>query len=145
MNYYLYNTCRKDKVEHTPFDKLIDGDFAATSGPYERYGRTLRKLRPSDTLLMYENRTGVVAVGTVQRHWDGKTYHAKDFLYFDRTEETWEYRIAVKWSKYEKVIGVEELLKRLDYISPLTLAKYSQKDGSVVRRLLEQWKRFIVP
>ena len=68
---------------------------------------------------MYENRVGVVAVGTVLEHWDGVThrppiYYQPEVIGFEH-----EYRIRVNWDLgpiSELPIGIEELRERLGYI-----------------------------
>ena len=73
MDYYFYNIDANSLSRDHRFPILIKQGIAATSGPI-RFGKELGRLSPGDTLLMYENRLGVVAVGTVLEQWDGKTH-----------------------------------------------------------------------
>ncbi len=120
MEYYFYNTDAKSlKGPPRPrFHRLIEARFAVTGG-LRRFGRQLRQLAPGDALLMYENGTGVVAVGEVAERWDGKSY--EDLLYYQhgdvcKDEEgcECEYRIRVDWVRGLE-ISVQELRRRLGY------------------------------
>lgn len=86
MALFFYNT---DDGES---QKLIKRGFAVTGGP-RKFGRQLGQLRPLDTVLMYENGRGVVAIGRVGLEWDGKSH--TDVWYYP--DDPHEYRIKVKW------------------------------------------------
>jgi HNH endonuclease len=144
-DYYFFNTDGKSIGGPPRFQTLIDRGIAVTSGD-RSYGEQLGQLAPADTLLMYQNRVGVVAVGTVEGPWDRKSY--RDHLYYqsgdDVDEQGLEYRIKVKWfldlSDYP--IGVHELRKILGTIPPRTLQKIVKGREEVARiianRLQEQ-------
>ncbi len=120
MDYYFYNTDAGSLLgpPRPRFDRLIQQHVAVTGGA-RRFGRQLQQLAPGDALLMYENGTGIVAVGEVVERWDGKSY--EDLLYYEhgdvcRNEEghECEYRIRVDWVRGRQ-ISVQELRKRLGY------------------------------
>ncbi len=97
MDFYFFNTDVSCLSGKSRTDVLIKKGIAATSGE-RSYGEQLGKLAERDTLLMYENNRGIVAVGTVLETWDGKTN--KKPLYYppsDRGGFDHEYRIKVKW------------------------------------------------
>lgn len=115
MDYYFFNTDVSCLDGKSRVGVLIKKGIAATSGE-RSYGEQLGKLAERDTLLMYENNRGVVAVGTVLETWDGKT-HKKPWYYppsyqggFDH-----EYRIKVKWflDLSDKPITLEELREHI--------------------------------
>jgi len=121
-DYYFYNT-DADSLVGPPrrFHRLIEQHFAATGGPL-RFGKELSRLKEGDTLLMYENGMGIVAVGRVLERWDGKSH--EDLLYY-QPNDIWtegegrerEYRIMVDWD-YDlsgNPISVQELGRRLGY------------------------------
>jgi HNH endonuclease len=103
MNYYFYNTDAAS-ITGPPrprFCILIDEGFAAAGGDKQRFGEQFRQLEKDDILLMYENGTGVVAVGRVLEPWDGKPH---SFPRYYTTAEMrnltggpHEYRIKVEW------------------------------------------------
>jgi len=73
MSLFLYNTDADSLSRTGRFPLLTKQGFAATSGPIT-FGEQLGKLSPTDTLLMYENGVGVVAVGIVSEYWDQRTH-----------------------------------------------------------------------
>lgn len=103
MEYYFYNTDADSLIEppRPRFHLLINGSFAAVGGSRQTYGAKLGLLKPGDILLMYENRVGVVAIGSVIQSWDGIGY--SEPLYYSLSEAakltggTDEYRIGVDW------------------------------------------------
>jgi hypothetical protein len=135
MDYYIYNTdvkYLKDKPQDR-FRKLIDGHFAASGGP-RRYGENFNKPKINDVLLMYVNKIGIVAVGKVQKLWDGKSYTAP--LYYTMEEikafgsGAFEYRIMVNWDQdfSDKPITAEHMRQSLGYIPPRAFSKIKLKD-----------------
>jgi hypothetical protein len=96
MDYYFYNTDADCPRHDGGFAILIKKSFAATSGPI-RFGEELGRLSPGDTLLMYENRVGVVAIGTVLKKWDGKPHKPSQYYMPGDDGFDYEYRIGVKW------------------------------------------------
>ena len=145
IEYYFFNTDGKSIGGPPRFQTLIDSGIAVTSGD-RSYGEQLSQLAPADTLLMYQNRVGVVAVGTVEEPWDRKSY--RDHLYYqsgdDLDEQGLEYRIRVKWflDLSDQPIGVQDLRKILGTIPPRTLQKIVKGRDEVARiiahRLQEQ-------
>src|SRR5947209_20168531 len=89
MALFFYNTDDGDSR------KLIKRGFAVTGGP-RKFGKQLGQLRRLDTLLMYENGTGIVAIGRVREEGDRKSH--KDVWYYP--QDSHEYRIRVKWFRY---------------------------------------------
>jgi hypothetical protein len=59
MAFFFYNTDDGDSR------KLIERGFAVTGGR-RKFGRQLGQLTSLDTLLMYENGRGVIAIGRVR-------------------------------------------------------------------------------
>jgi len=106
MALFFYNTDDGDS------QKLIKRNFAVTGGP-RRFGKQLGQLRILDTLLMYENGTGVIAIGRVREEWDGKA-HADVWYYLN---DAHEYRIKVKWFRNlsDGPIGIPRLKEVLGY------------------------------
>lgn len=103
MRYFLYNTDRRAITEQPRprFPVLIEKSFAACGGDYDKFGTQLGKLDVGDTLLMYENGAGVVAVGKVLEEWD-EVQHEKPRYYKQSelaglTGGAYEYRIPVDW------------------------------------------------
>jgi len=114
MDYFFYNTDNTDltlRGAENRFRILIHKKFAATSGP-RRFGEQLGKLAVGDTLLMYENQIGIVAVGVVLKHWDRKS-HTPPLYYLGRFDH--EYRIDVDWflDLSDKPISLEDLRRRI--------------------------------
>lgn len=103
MNYYFYNTdSRSIFLSPQPrYQILIERQFATIGGDPQHFGEQFRQLKPDDVLLMYENRVGVVAIGSVQENWDGKHYtepwyyHPEEMI--NLTGGAFEYRIKVDW------------------------------------------------
>ena len=110
MNYYFINT-DAESTGRRRFPFLIRQGIAATAGA-RRFGEQLGQLAPDDTLLMYENGLGVVAVGRVRERWDGQT-HATPSYY--PASEAPEYRIKVEWfcDLSNKPITIPELKRRV--------------------------------
>ena len=138
MNYFFYNTDAKSLVGPPRFNKLIDQDLGATSGP-RRFGEQLSQLAHRDILLMYEDGKGVVAVGSVLKPWDGKSH--KIPLYYKAGDE-WgeaEYRIEVDWFRdlSKKPIGVAEIKKRLGY-TPRGAVTIIRKHRIEVEKMLDE-------
>ncbi len=108
MNYYYINTnTTAHKSGQGSPEKWIDCGYAFTSGDYEEYGvQGLGKLNPGDILFMYVNQVGVEAVGEVLKHWDKKTYEGDERKV---DQENPEYRICVKWSRYNNPIKKADL------------------------------------
>jgi hypothetical protein len=68
--------------------------MAFTGGPAE-FGEILKRFRVGDTLLMWANGLGVVAVGRVTAAWDGVAHRTP--LVYREPHEFPEYRIPVDW------------------------------------------------
>jgi len=120
---------------------LIQHGFAATSGPYS-IGEQLGELAPGDTLLMYENRVGVVAVGTVREHWDRLTHRPPIYYLPDIDGFEHEYRIAVDWclDLSDHPISIEELRARLGY-TPCGAVSRIVKRQAEVEKLIRDRRR----
>jgi hypothetical protein len=147
MDYYFYNTDTKT----TPavrglFPKLIERGFAATSGPI-KFGELLGKLKPGDTLLMYENKEGVVAVGRVLEQWDGESH--SDPQYYPpeadsgHESESWfghEYRIEVDWylDLSASPIAIAELRQRIGYTPRGAVTQFVKKRPIVEAMIQER-------
>ena len=113
MDYYFYKTDADSQRRDGGFLILIDNGVAATSGPI-RFGEELGQLSPGDTILMYENRVGVVAIGTVLENWDGKAHEPSLYYLPGEGGFDYEYRIRVRWflDLSKTPIGIQELKRR---------------------------------
>ncbi len=140
MDYYFYNTDAQSLHGDRRFPVLIERGFAATGGPL-KYGRKFGKLRPGDQLLMYENRIGVVAVGTVSDRWD-REEHEQPLYYVPgvsfKVGSEHEYRIKVDWDLdlSEKPLSFDEI-KQLTGSMPSTTLKKINNPGKISKRLAE--------
>lgn len=118
MEYYFYNNDADSLRGNRRTHILIKQGIAITGGP-SSYGEQLRQLSVGDTLLMYENGIGIVAVGEVKEPWDGKAY--KELIYYvsgeSYLEPEREYRIKVKWflNLIDKPIMFQDLKERIGY------------------------------
>lgn len=93
VNYWFYNTDANAFGGRSASQRLIKRGFAVTGGA-QKFGDLLAKLDTGDTLLMYENMVGVLAVGTIVKRWDGK---AHENTWYYGPNEPHEYRIATDW------------------------------------------------
>ncbi|MEX1027812.1 MAG: HNH endonuclease [Candidatus Paceibacterota bacterium] len=123
-HYFLYNTDNVDQYHGlTGKDRrvhvLLNRGFAATGGE-RKFGEQLDALAPGDTLLMYENRTGVIAIGEVEEKWNQKSY-SRPLYYPPPAPGLTEYRIRVNWDR--KVAAA-----LLD--SPITLGQLRERFNS---------------
>ncbi len=140
-DFFFFNTDSGSLVGPPRFHKLISGGFAATSGD-RSYGEQLGQLAPGDTLLMYEDGTGVVAVGTVQERWDGKSHD--DRLYYASAaevgEQGHEYRIKVDWflDLSDNPISIGELRERLGYTPRRAVSRIVRSRDEVARMIAER-------
>src|SRR5438874_5885033 len=109
MAVFFYNTDAKSPRRRR-YDYLISRGLAITGGP-RSFGEQLRQLSQNDTVLMYENGLGVVAVGRVLQAWDG-IRHATSQYY--STGEP-DYRVPVEWycDLSTRPIRISELKRRL--------------------------------
>lgn len=137
QSYWFYNTDAKAFNGQTAAQKLLKRGFAVTGGP-ERFGKLLGKLSQGDTLLMYENKVGVLAVGTVREEWDGQT-HINSWYY--PKGEPHEYRIKVDWymdfTSYP--IDYPTLRERIGYIPRGALRK-DVNQHSAIEALIADWQ-----
>lgn len=140
MAYYFYNTDAKSLTKPGRFPVLIRKNVAVTSGPL-KFGDLLSKLAPGDTLLMYENGVGVVAVGEVREAWDGKAYEHDPWYYRidDRGPDGrgfgQEYRIKVGWTLdlSDDPVSPSRLKARIGYAPRGTLAPVRKREDAVAR------------
>jgi hypothetical protein len=129
MSLFLYNTDADCPSRKGRFPLLIKEGFAATSGPIT-FGRQLGRLSPGDTLLMYENGVGVVAVGIVSEYWDEGVHEPPKYYQPGEDGFPYEYRIRVNWDRSfaDSPISVAQIRTRIGYIP----------QGTVVRMI--KWK-----
>lgn len=116
MNYFFYNTGNRPstlKGRKRDFRILIRKGLAVTGGD-PIYGEKLGCLSKGDTLLMYENKIGIVAIGAVRERWDRKT-HSDPVYTLDELRR--EYRLNVNWflDLSDTPISLEELNRRTGY------------------------------
>ncbi len=122
--YFFYNTDKVDNHYGLIGDNrrvlvLLDENFAASGGD-RKFGKQFGSLEIGDTLLMYQNETGVIGIGTVSETWDGKTHKTAKY-YPNHAPDSREYRIAVDWDR-------ELSLELLD--TPITLAELRERFDS---------------
>ena len=144
--YFFYNTNLPSNLRNVDF--LLNGRCAVTSGG-RKYGEQFGTLHKGDTLLMYENGTGVVGIGTVAEVWDGIQHEASTY-YPNPVPNLDEYRITVDWDRDVSLellhtpIAIAELRERFD--SPkftprgsksavLTIEKHQAAAGRLVEEL----------
>jgi hypothetical protein len=130
MGIFFYNT----DGGQGRYERLIKRGIAATGGP-RRFGFQLGQLRPSDTLLMYEDGVGVVAVGRVREYWDEKTH--RNPVYYPAGEPR-EYRIKVRWQALRSPISITRIKDELGY-QPRGAVRRIVKCRDVVERLLDEY------
>ena len=118
MDYYFYNNDAKEFREGRCAQVLIERGLAVTGGPRD-FGEQLRQLAPGDTLLMYEDGAGIVAVGYVSESWNGKAYRRPVYYISGQNfaGEDREYRIAVNWflNLSDAPVSIQEVKKRIGY------------------------------
>jgi hypothetical protein len=136
MNYFLYNTDGQGR-----FSLLIKKGIAVTGGP-EKYGDQLGQLDIGDMLLMYENGIGIVAIGKVQKRWDGNfhkspVYYIPDESFFEGDKE---YRIKVDWflDLSESPISIQEIKEYIGYI-PRGAVKKIIKYRAETKRMVDEY------
>jgi hypothetical protein len=141
-SYYFYNTDSASLVEPRPrYGRLIEHAIAAAGGE-RSFGENFDVLAPGDTLLMYENGIGVVAVGTVQERWDRQSH--RDLLYYvsaaEIGEHGHEYRINVDWflDLSAHPIDLEELKQQLGYAPRGALRKIVSARAAVEKMIAER-------
>ena len=119
MDYFFYNT-DAGSIRDQPkprYHVMIKGGFAAAGGA-RKYGERFEQLSRYDVLLMYENRVGIVAIGTVKERWDGIS-HTTPWYYTSREMKhldggASEYRIPVDWHDHlQNPITVKAIKNRL--------------------------------
>lgn len=90
---------------------------------------------------MYENSVGVVAIGTVQEHWDGITQ--RPAIYYQPGDDGFEFehRITVEWflDLSEIPIGVNVLRERIGY-NPLGAVRRIVARKVQVEQIIEECK-----
>jgi hypothetical protein len=129
MAFFFYNTDKGQGRYHI----LIKRGIAVTGGP-RKFGEQLAQLSPSDTLLMYEDGVGIVAVGRVREYWDGKKH--RTILYYP-PDESHEYRIKVRWLRdlSNSPIGVARIKEELGY-TPRGAVRRIVKHREAVERMI---------
>jgi hypothetical protein len=129
MAFFFYNT----DGGQGRYERLIKRGIAATGGP-RKFGLQLGQLRPSDTLLMYEDGVGIVAVGRVREYWDEKTHRTP--LYYPAGEPK-EYRIKVRWRALTSPISIATIKEALGY-QPRGAVRRIVKCHEVVEQLVDE-------
>lgn len=90
----------EDKLESGEKQRREEKDAA-------KYGqKCLGRLNVGDTLLMYKNGTGIVAIGRVSKPWDGIRYRDLDVYRApdSRMPGSFIYKIKVEWERLENPI-----------------------------------------
>lgn len=145
MAYFFYNTDADSLARQGRYPVLLQHRIAATSGPYS-FGEQLGQLAPGDILLMYENRVGVVAVGTVTEYWDRITHQPP--IYYQPGDDGFEheYRIAVAWwlNLSACPVGIDELRERAGYTPRGTITRIATRQAEV-EQLIEDRRVALAP
>ena len=143
MNYWFYNTDAKAFRNETGAERLLKRGFAVTGGP-QKFGNLLKRLTPGDSLLMYENLVGVLAVGTVKKRWD-EVAHKKQWYYGDANSH--EYRIPVDWylDFTQSPIGYRELRNAIGYTPRGAIKKDLHKHEQIEQLIAEHYGKSKVP
>jgi predicted HNH restriction endonuclease len=86
---------------------------------------------------MYENGTGIVAIGRVREEWDGKAH--SDVWYYP--DDAHEYRIRVRWlhNLSGNPIPIDELKKVLGY-QPRWAVRRIRKRAAEVESLISEYQ-----
>ncbi len=90
MPTYWINTDKKFHG-HSPHTQWIDAKYAFTGGDIH-YGQYFKPVKPGDTILMYANNIGIVAVGEALEAWDGISHQPQIIYLHDN-----EYRLRTNW------------------------------------------------
>jgi 5-methylcytosine-specific restriction endonuclease McrA len=142
MDYYFYNNDAKSFHGRRRTNVLIDEGVAITGGP-RSFGGQLAQLSPLDTLLMYEDGVGIVAVGNVREKWDRKSYRTPIYYVLGESllKPEREYRIGVNWFLDLRAtpISLQEVKKRLGY-QPRGAVKKIVKRRSEIERIIAKHK-----
>jgi hypothetical protein len=135
MEYYFINTDAKSLGGVSPHDKWLATKYAFTGGPIE-YGEELGRFDEGDTLLMYANGIGVVAIGTVLEKWDGKDHYPQ--LVYTPPYEDKEYRIRVKWyiDIRDNPISAAKLKQAIGWNPPRAVQKV-QKGADKIQQMIK--------
>ena len=143
MDYWFYNTDAKAFRNETGAERLIHRGFAVTGGP-QKFGDLLHRLAPSDTLLMYENLVGLLAVGTVKERWDGIAH--KELWYYG-DDDFHEYRIRVDWylDFTRKPISYQELRDAIGYVPRGALKRDLQKHDAIEELIAKHYGKSRIP
>lgn len=107
--WYFYNTDAKSFSGAPRLHSLLANGIAVTGGP-KKFGEELRPLQADDVLLMYQNGSGVVAVGRVLKPWDGKKHF--NLQYYEKDgQDAHEYRVLVDWflDLSDQPLGIEDI------------------------------------
>lgn len=91
-DWYFINTDAASLGGTSPHDIWIERGLALTGGPRD-YGERLGQFAAGDSLFMWANGIGTVAVGRVLEAWDGEVYE-EGLVYPPGTAE---YRVSVHW------------------------------------------------
>lgn len=115
---------------HSPHDLWMATGMAFSGGAREPYGERLAALKPGDTLLLWANQLGVVAVGRVLEPWDGRAYREHRIVYRSPCDDD-EYRLRTQWL--------------LDLrAAPLTRKNFGYNPMQSLQRVSEEKKRAVI-
>jgi len=90
MATYWINTDKKTH-KYSPHNQWIEAHCAFTGGDIH-YGEYFLPVQPGDTILMYANKIGIVAVGEALESWDGISHQPQIIYHHDN-----EYRLRTNW------------------------------------------------
>jgi len=145
MTFFFYNTDADSLVRQGRYPVLLQHGIAGTSGPYS-FGEQLGQLAPGDLLLMYENRVGVVAVGTVTGWWDRATHQPP--IYYQPGDDGFEheYRVPVAWwlDLSGCPVGMDELRDRLGYTPRGTITPIVSRQAEA-EQLIQERRSALAP
>ncbi|MBL8424532.1 MAG: hypothetical protein JNK06_13710 [Candidatus Accumulibacter phosphatis] len=136
MAYYYVNTEARNLPGQAPHEIWLREGYAFVSG--EPYGPRLGGLNPGDILFMYVNGRGVMAVGQVLEHCDGRPVDPP-LVYLPAQGP--EFRIAVDWflNLFDNPITAAELREIIGWISRQAVQHIG--DDEAAEQLVEYARR----
>ena len=131
MGYFFYNNDAQAFADSPPVQRLISRGYAVTADN-EKYAAPLRRVSPDDTILMYHDEIGIVAVGTSLEQWD-EIQHVDNWFYGTRGNPTSNFRIGIDWylDFTENPIHFDELRGAIGYIPRGAMRRDRHKNNEI--------------
>ena len=137
MDFHYINT--NEKFIKGAYKKWLRLNYAFTNGAKQRYGETLRHLKPGDLVFMYVSGKGIKAVGMVIKEWDGIEY--REQIIPCPSSIINEYRIPVRWFIVipDDFVPTSKVKEILGYTVRQTRERIEQNMGqALLRHILEK-------